>query len=150
TLKFLAYVHETDDGIDFKPLANQPFSVDLTSETQGTRAVRLKLRSDAVGRLTGQYTFTDADSLDHYRLTVLHQEPTRLLEGSARVMLGEYRKTKVALKLKGDVKDGKLVLTFDARDYLDRPVSGTSATWSAVVSKTADVEKLALDPMKFV
>ncbi len=44
------------------------------------------------------------------------------------MLLGEYRKTKVGLKLKGEVKDGKLAVTFDARDYLDRPVKGTSAT----------------------
>ena len=40
TLKFVAYVHETKDGIDFKPLANQDFTIDLTSETRQTRAAR--------------------------------------------------------------------------------------------------------------
>ncbi len=150
TLKFVAYVHDTADGIDFKPRANQEFTVDLTSETRGTRAARLKLRSDDAGRLTGQYTFTDADSLDHYRVSVLPQGEAAPLEGGARVLLGEYRKTKVGLKLKGEVKDGKLVVTFDARDYLDRPVKGTSATWAATVTKQADVAKLALDPAAFV
>lgn len=150
TLKFVAYVHETKDGIDFKPLANQEFTVDVTSETRQTRATRLKLRADAAGRLTGQYTFSDADSLDHYHLIVTREGETVPLVGNARVLLGEYRKTKVGLKLKGEVKDTKLILTFDARDYLDRSVKGTSATWSAVVSKAADVEKLALDPAKFI
>src|SRR5262249_30341957 len=149
TLKFVAYVHDTPDGIDFKPIANQDFTVDLLSETRGTRATRLKLRTDDAGRLTGQYTFTDADSLDHYNL-MISQGPDTPVAGGARVLLGEYRKTKVSLKLKGEVKDGKLVVTFDARDYLDRSVKGTSATWSAVVTKAADVGKLALDSKKFI
>ena len=135
TLKFVAYVHDTTDGIDFKPVANREYTVDLVSETRSTRAARIKLSSDAAGRLTGQYTFTDADALDHYRVSVLPQGETAPLEGGARVLLGEYRKTKVGLKLKGEVKDGKLVVTFDARDYLDRPVNGSSATWAATVTK---------------
>ncbi len=150
TLKFVAYAHRTKDGIDFQPLANQEFTVDVTGETRGTRAARLKLRSDAAGRITGQYTFTDADQLDHYRLIVTQEGVTLPMIGSARVLLGEYRKTKVGVKLKGEVKDGKLEVTFDARDYLDRAVKGPSATWSAVVTKQADVAKLALDPAKFV
>src|SRR5207302_1200909 len=115
-----------------------------------TRAARLKLKTDATGRLTGQYTFNDADSLDHYTVQVLPKEDLPPFDGGARVLLGEYRKTKVGLKLKGEVKDGKLVVTFDARDYLDREVKGSSASWSAVVTKAADAGKLALDPMKFV
>ncbi len=150
TLKFVAYLHNTRDAVSFNPLANKDFTVDVVSETRGTRATRLKLRSDDAGRLTGQYTFTDADSLDHYRLVVTESDAQQPLEGSARVLLGEYRKTKVGLKLKGEVKDGKLVVTFDARDYLDREVNGSSATWSAVVTKAADVGKLALDSAKFV
>ncbi|MBN9118074.1 MAG: hypothetical protein J0I06_02720 [Planctomycetes bacterium] len=158
TLKFVAYVHDTADGIDFKPVANTEFVVDLVSETRRTRAARMKLRTDDSGRLTGRYTFTDADQLDHYLLNVGgptgdqpdDRAPPNGLPGSARVLLGEYRKTKVGVKLKGAVKDGKLEVTFDARDYLDREVKGTSATWSATVTKAADVAKLALDPQKFV
>lgn len=146
TLKFAAYVHDTTDGIAFKPVSNTEFTVDVTSETRGTRAARLKVRTDSEGRLSGQYTFTDADALDHYQIAIQGAEAN----GFARVLLGEYRKTKVGVKLKGEVKDGKLVLTFDARDYLDRPVKGTSATWSATVTKEADVAKLALDPQQFV
>ncbi|QJW96822.1 alpha-2-macroglobulin family protein [Frigoriglobus tundricola] len=150
TLKFVAYVHDTVDGIDFKPVADREYTVDVTSETRGTRAARLKLRSDAAGRLTGQYTFTDADALDHYRIAVAPPDEAAALAGGARVLLGEYRKTKVGMKLRGEVKDGKLLVTFDARDYLDRPVKGTSASWSAVVTKAAEVNKLALDPAAFV
>lgn len=150
TLKFVAYLRDTTDGIDFKPVPNRDYVVDITSEARGTRAARVKARTDTDGRLTGQYTFSDADSLDHYRLTIVPEGETQPLDGTARVLLGEYRKTKVGLKLKGEVKDGKLVVTFDARDYLDRPVRGTSATWSAVVTKAADAGKLALDPTKFV
>ena len=150
TVKFVAYVRDTKDGIDFTPVANQEYTVDLTSDTRQTRAARLKLRTDDAGRLTGQYTFGDADPLDFYRINIRAQGETPSLEGSARVLLGEYRKTKVGLKLKGEVKDGKLVVTFDARDYLDRSVKGTSATWSATVTKAADVAKLTLDPNTFV
>lgn len=150
TLKFVAYLHRTTDGIDFQPLANTDFTVDVVGETRQTRATRLKVRSDAHGRITGQYTFSDADSLDHYRLAVTETDSQLLLDGGARVLLGEYRKTKVGLKLKGEVTGGKLVVTFDARDYLAREVKGTSATWSAVVTKAADAEKLALDSAKFV
>ena len=110
----------------------------------------MKLRTDDSGRLTGQYTFSDADPLDHYHLVIRAQAEGPPIDGSARVMLGEYRKTKVGVKLKGEVKDGKLVVTFDARDYLDHSVKGTSATWSATVTKAADLTKLTLDPDAFV
>ena len=150
TLKFVAYLHRTTDAIDFQPLADTDFTVDVVGETRQTRAARLKVRSDAHGRITGQYTFSDADSLDHYRLVVTETDSRLPLDGGARVLLGEYRKTKVGLKLKGEVAGGKLVVTFDARDYLDRAVKGTSATWSAVVTKAADAAKLPLDPAKFV
>lgn len=157
TLKFVAYVHDSANGIDYKPVANTDFTVDLVSEQRRTRATRLKLRSDDAGRVVGQYTFTDADELDHYALHLTERSArpddsgnSASIPGGARVLLGEYRKTKVGVKLKGEVKDGKLVVTFDARDYLGREVKGTSATWSATVTKQADATKLTLDPTKFV
>src|SRR5207249_7042504 len=108
-----------------------------------TRAARMKLKADANGRVTGEYTFSDADALDHYTLTADG------FTGTGRVMLGEYRKSKVGLKLTGEVKDGKLVVTFDARDYLDRTVKGTAASYTATVVRTAEPEKLTLDPNAF-
>ncbi|QEG32219.1 Alpha-2-macroglobulin family protein [Gemmata obscuriglobus] len=150
TLKFVAHLHHTADGLEFTPLANRDFMAELVSETRRTRAARVKVRSDASGRVTGEYTFADADALDHYTLRILHEAGATPLDGAARVLLGEYRKTQVSLKLKGEVRGGKLVVTFDARDYLGRAVAGASATWSAVVTRAAEVGKLALEPEQFV
>src|SRR5207302_11183751 len=47
-------------------------------------------------------------------------------------------------------KDGKLVVAFDARDYLDRTVKGTAATYVATVTRVAEPEKLTLNPDAFV
>ena len=47
------------------------------------------------------------------------------------------------------MKDGKLVVTFDARDYLDRPVKGTAASYTATVIRNADAAKLTLNPDAF-
>ena len=58
-------------------------------------------------------------------------------------------RAKVGLKLKGEVKDGKLAVAFDARDYLDRPVKGTAASYTATVVRNADPAKLTLDPAEF-
>lgn len=150
TLKFVAYLHSTADGLEFVPLANRDFMIDVVSETRHTRAARLRLRSDANGRVSGEYKFSDADALDHYTLRVLPEGGAAPLDGTARVLLGEYRKTQVSLKLKGEVRGGKLVVTFDARDYLGREVAGASAAWSAVVTRAAEVDKLALEPEQFV
>ncbi len=144
TLKFVAFLRQLLPSGEFEPVGNREVTVDLTSQTKGTRASRMKLRADAQGRVTGEYTFSDADALDHY--TLVANEFT----GGARVFLGEYRKTKVGLKLTGEVQDGKLVVTFDARDYLDRPVKGTSATYTATVTRTAEPAKLTLNPDEFV
>lgn len=143
TLKFVAFLRTLLPTGEFEPIRNREVTVDLTSQARLTRATRLKLKADANGRVTGQYTFSEADALDHYTLTA------NGFTGNGRVMLGEYRKSKVGLKLTGEVQDGKLVVTFDARDYLDRPVKGTAASYTATVVRTADPEKLTLDPNAF-
>jgi hypothetical protein len=147
TLKFVAYLRKLLPNGEFEPVREGETTVDLTSETRQTRAVRMKLPIDANGRITGEYTFSDADALDHYTLTASGGDFA--YAGGARVMLGEYRKSKVGLKLKGEVKDGKLVVAFDARDYLDRPVKGTAASYTATVIRNADLEKLTLNPDEF-
>ena len=157
TMKFAGYVRQLTEAGEFEPVANQALTVDLVSETKQTRAARFNLQTDAAGRITGQYTFSDADALDHYTLACENApqlDPEAKLRGeitvgSARVLLAEYRKSKVALKLQGEVKAGKLRLTFDARDYLDRPVRGVSATFRADVQREADRPKGKLDPEKF-
>src|SRR5262249_4443909 len=140
TLRFVAYLRTLLPSGEFAPVKDKEVTVDLTSEAKRTRATRLKLRSDASGRVTGSYTFSDADALDHYALTA------EGFAGTTRILLGEYRKAKVGLKITGEVKDGKLVLSFDGKDYLDRSVKGTSATFSATVMRTADPAKLTLNP----
>ncbi len=42
----------------------------LTGEQKSIVAARLKLTADTQGRITGEYTFTDADPLDGYRLSI--------------------------------------------------------------------------------
>ena len=103
----------------------------------------MKLKSDDFGRVVGQYTFSDADALDRYALVADGYT------GLTHVVLGEYRKSKVGLKLAGEVKDGKLVVRFDAHDYLDRPVKGTAASYTASVIRNADAAKLTLNPDAF-
>jgi alpha-2-macroglobulin len=144
TLKFVAFLRTLLPNGEFEPVTNCNLTVDLTSNTKHTRASRMNLAADAQGRITGEYTFSDADALDHYTLTA------EGFTGSTQIFLGEYRKTKVGLKLKGEVKDGKLVVSFDARDYLDRAVKGTAATFTATVTRVAEPEKLTLNPELFV
>ena len=143
TLKFVAFLRTLLPNGEFEPVRDRDVTIDLTSQSRGTRATRLKLKSDSFGRVTGQYTFSDADALDHYTLTATD------FTGNARVFLGEYRKSKVGLKLSGEVKDGKLAVKFDARDYLDRPVKGTAASYTATVIRNADAAKLTLNPAAF-
>ena len=143
TIKFAAFLRKLLPNGEFEPIRNQEVTIDLTSAIKHTRATRLKLRADDFGRVTGEYTFSEADALDHYSLTADG------FSGDAKVLLGEYRKSKVGLKLNGEVKDGKLVVTFDARDFLDRPVKGTAASYAATVSRTAEPEKLTLNPDAF-
>src|SRR5207302_2702726 len=128
TLKFVAFLRTLLPTGEFEPVKNREVTVDLNSLTKHTRAARMKLKADANGRVTGEYTFSDADALDRYTLSADG------FVGQTQVVLGEYRKTKVGLKLQGEVKDGKLVVTFDARDYLDRVVKGTAATYTATVT----------------
>ena len=69
TLKFVAFLRKLLPNGEFEPVRDRDVTIDLTSQSRGTRATRLKLKSDSFGRVTGQYTFSDADALDHYLLT---------------------------------------------------------------------------------
>lgn len=143
TLKFAAFVRKFSAVGEFEPIRDEEVMVDLTSNTRGTRATRMKLRSDSFGRVVGQYTFSEADALDHYTLSA------DKYTGSVSVLLAEYRKSKVSLKITGELKEGRLMLTFDARDYLDRAVKGLKATYTAAVTRSTEPEKLTLDPAAF-
>ncbi|HVL10991.1 MAG TPA: MG2 domain-containing protein, partial [Gemmata sp.] len=144
TLKFVAFLRKLLPNGEFEPVRDRDVTVDLNSLSKQTRAARMKLRADANGRVTGEYTFSDADALDRYALVADG------FNGTTHVVLGEYRKSKVGLKLKGEVKDGKLVVEFDARDYLDRPVKAAAASYTATVTRAAEPEKLTLNPDEFV
>lgn len=143
TLQFVAFLRTLLPKGEFEPIRNREIAVSLTSVTKKTRAAHLKLTSDDRGRVTGSYTFSDADALDQYTLTA------EGFSGNGAVMLGEYRKSKVALKLKGEVKDGKLSVAFDARDYLDRRVKGTAASYTATIVRTGELAKFSLNPSEF-
>jgi hypothetical protein len=99
----------------------------LSSEQKKTAAVRLKLSSDEQGRIIGEYTFQDSDSLDRYRLSIPGYR------GSARVTLAEYRKSKTYLTIRGQSEGACLKVRFQGRDYLDKPLSGVTVQLVAQV-----------------
>src|SRR5262249_61063226 len=128
-LPFRAFLRDRDSRGEFVPRPAQTVEVQLTSESKNITAARLKLTADAQGRLTGDYTFSDADPLDTYRLSI----PS--YKGSARLTLAEYRKSKNHLNILGERTGSRLMLRFQARDYLDRPLKGPACSlpprWSA-------------------
>ena len=129
TLHFAAFLRDLDSRGEFVPRPAQTVEIQLTSENKNITAARLKLTADAQGRLTGDYTFSEADPLDSYRLSI----PS--YKGSARLTLAEYRKSKSHLNILGERKGSRLMLRFQARDYLERPVKGRACSlpprWSA-------------------
>ena len=143
TLKFVGFLRTLTEAGEFEPIPNEAVNIDITSNTKQSRAARLPLKSDEFGRVTGTYTFSTADPLDDYTLSAENYT------GSGSVRLGEYRKTKMGLTIAGAVKDGKLNLTFTAKDYLGRVVKGTEATYTAEVVKAVDPGPKALDPSEF-
>jgi hypothetical protein len=96
TLHFATFLRDLDTHGEFVPRPGQTVEVQLTSESKNITAARLQLTADAQGRLTGDYTFSDADPLDTYRLSI----PS--YKGSARITLAEYRKSKNHLNILGE------------------------------------------------
>ena len=143
TLQFVGFLRNLTPSSQFEPIANTDVTVEVTSRAKATCVARLALRSDAFGRIVGEYSFTDSDALDSYTLTA------NGFHGSARVVLAEYRKSEISLSIHGEVHGGKLAVTMDARDYLNRRVGGTSATFTAEVIRTADRPKRTLDSSRF-
>ncbi|HTU20570.1 MAG TPA: alpha-2-macroglobulin family protein [Gemmataceae bacterium] len=144
TLHFAAFLRDLDSRGEFVPRPAQTVEVQLTGETKNITAARLKLTSDAQGRIIGDYTFSDADPLDTYRLSI----PS--YNGAARVSLAEYRKSKNRLNIVGERKGSRLMLRFQARDYLDWPVKGARVQFTAqVVHEAARSETEPLDSKQF-
>jgi hypothetical protein len=137
TFHYAGFLRSLDAGGEFRPIANREVEIQLASEKKGTRAFKVKTTSDEFGRITGSYTFTEADALDHYLLSV------KDFKGSARVLLGEYRKSKIRLKINGTVKEEKLKLMFEVLDFLEKRVAASKASFTAQVVRTDGKGKTA-------
>src|SRR5262249_48465719 len=61
TLHFVAFVRRLDARGDWLPVANKAVVVTLQSRTRQTTVANLKLRTDAAGRVAGEYAFHEAD-----------------------------------------------------------------------------------------
>lgn len=145
TLKFAGFLRRPDKEGRFEVVAHAPVEVALEARGKKTVAARLKLRSDAAGRIEGSYTFSDADPLATYDLRI------EGYEGSAELTLAEFRKAKVRLKIEPERDGDDLALSLRAVDFLDKPVAGTSVRLSAKVVRTpVAAEKRALDASRFV
>jgi hypothetical protein len=127
TLRFAGFLRKLDERGEFTPLPAQSVEVLLTGERKNIIAARLKTTADAQGRILGEYTFSDADPLDGYRLSIPGYK------GEARVSLAEYRKTKIHLNILGQREGSRLKVRFQARDYLDKPVNGSHVQFVAQV-----------------
>ena len=143
-LHFAGFLRQQDKAGTFAPIADTAVEVELVSQRKQTKAARLKLTSDKLGRIVGSYTFTDADALDHYTLSIPNYK------GSARVLLGEYRKSKVRLKIAGTTEGEKMKLTFEGLDFLDKPVVVTKASFTAQVVRRGKQKTLTLKAEDFV
>lgn len=143
-LHFAGFLRREERPGSFVPVANEAVEVELTSHRKNTKAAKLKLTSDRQGRVVGSYTFTDADALDHYTLSIPKYT------GSARVLLGEYRKSKVRLKINAVPEGDQLKLTFEALDFLDKPVPVTNASFAAQIVRRGKQKNLTLRAEDFV
>ena len=130
-LQFAAFLRKLDRSGEFVPLAGQTVDVEIRCEKKKSLAGKLRLTSDDFGRITGFYQFIEADALDNYILSIPGYK------GTATVSLAEFRKSKVKLKIDGEVEDKTLTLKFTAVDFLDKPVPGTRVDFTANVIKNA-------------
>jgi len=146
TLHFAGFLRELDEKDEFIPMPNKPVEVQLRTDKKSASAANLKLTSDEMGRITGEYKFTEADAIDTYTLSI------RDFKGSARVALAEYRKSKVELKIASERQGDKLKLRFQALDFLGQPVPAQRVQWKAyaVQSKGASPGNDKLKPEHYV
>ena len=127
TLKFVCFLRKNDFGT-FKPINNQSVSIEIRSTKKNTKATTIRGISDDFGRVEGEYTFTSADSLDDYRLSVSG------FEGTTTIKLAEFRKAKVKLNIDTKIVDRKLKVNFQAVDFLENPVAGSNVSFEAKVT----------------
>jgi len=134
-LAFSAFLRRLDGDGEFRPLANAKVEVRIVSETKQSTAAKLALVADAGGRVSGEYTFSAGDPLDVYRVSIPGYR------GSARVTLGEFRKSKVKLEVDAAIAERSADLRFHALDFLDQPVPGGSVSFTAqIVRDSEDAE----------
>src|SRR5262249_28761294 len=69
-LHFAGFLRRLDGKGEFVPLPNETVEVHVTSERKKTVAGKLKLTSDAFGRIAGSYPFVEADALDTYTVSI--------------------------------------------------------------------------------
>jgi Alpha-2-macroglobulin family/Bacterial Alpha-2-macroglobulin MG10 domain/A-macroglobulin TED domain len=147
SLHFAGFLRRLTAAGDFEPVAGEQVDVHLISESKKTRVAQLKLTSDDHGKITGSYLFSEADPLDTYALSVVK------FKGEARILLGDYRKSKIKLKIDGELKDNnsKMKLTFAALDFLDKAVPASKASFTAqVVQDMRRKTATSLKPEDFV
>jgi alpha-2-macroglobulin len=131
SLHFAGFLRRLNAAGDFDPIPNAAVDVHLVSQQKQTKAFQLKLTSDEHGKVVGSYVFSDADALDTYTLQIPGYK------GSAKLLLGEYRKSKIRLKISGEVTDEKLDLKFETVDFLDKLVPASKLSFVVqVVEKT--------------
>ncbi|MEM7390906.1 MAG: alpha-2-macroglobulin family protein [Verrucomicrobiota bacterium] len=143
TLQFAAFLRELDKDNEFTALRGRRVKVDIRSANKGTLAKSLKLRSDAFGRIVGEYRFDTNDPLDDYTLSI------KGYRGEATVQLAEFRKSKVKLTIDGGVTNNQLHLNFGAVDFLEKPVPGTRVTYSVEITAREPREEGPLSPDAF-
>ena len=126
-LAFAGFLKRLDGGGAFQPIAGGTVEVRLVSETRKTVAAKLAVTADADGRIAGAYTFSPADPLDDYTLSIPGHR------GTARVTLAEFRKSKVKLEVEATVAGRDATLQFRALDFLDQPIPGGVVQFTAQV-----------------
>ncbi|MEJ7596535.1 MAG: alpha-2-macroglobulin family protein [Kofleriaceae bacterium] len=134
-LGFAAFLRKPERDT-FVPVAHAKVEVRVISETKQTVAAKLALTADATGRIAGEYTFSAGDPLDGYTISIPGYA------GTARVVLAEYRKSKIKLEVDAKIANRHAMLAFRALDFLDHAVPGGSVAFTAQVVRDTAPEKL--------
>ncbi len=131
SLHFAGFLRKLNAAGEFEPIANTEVDVQLVSQQKQTKAFKIRLASDEHGKVNSSYVFSDADALDTYTLQIPGYK------GSAKLLLGEYRKSKIRLKISGEVKNEKLDIKFETVDFLEKAVAASKLSFTVqVVEKT--------------
>ncbi len=104
-----------------------------TIHASHTLANRWQLTSDDSGRLSGSYTFADADPLGDYELSIPG------LVGTTRLSLAEYRKTKLNLRISGEREGTRLRLSFQAVDFMGKPLAAEKVQFTADIVRNPNI-----------